>query len=412
MKIPQDKSSYRKVSTPLLVIGVLVIIAFTGNYMWSSLVNGTTTKQKLHTATVSLAPLIDDVSAYGLLKPQKVTSLIATVQGTIRQIDARPGALVEKGDIIMQLVNPLLQRKHEEAELAVLEQRAEQEKLKIRLAQKRRTLANGAKMALSRYRLALAELAAKKQLVDKKIVSTLDFEKATLAVEQANLARQLADEELNAFKQTKTIELNLADIHLSKAQKKAHIASQNISNLTIRAEMKGVLIDLDEGVQTGQLVQAGKALGLVADPASLYAEVQVGASDAPRLTQGQSVKLSVKGTPIEGSVIRISPNVRENQVQVDVALTGALPQVARSYIEVSAKIVIDSFEKGLLAKRPSKVKNAHAMYSLYVKTPGVADFELSEVKIGALSNKHMQILQGVSQGDLILLSEPENFRKY
>ena len=75
-------------------------------------------------------------------------------------------------------------------------------------------------------------------------------------------------------------------------------------------------------------------------------------------------------------------------------------------IDIQAEVVINDYAEGLLVTRPEQVNLPDKTYRLYIKRPQQQSYKLTEVKVGALSKKHMQILSGMRQGDDVLLSVP------
>ncbi|MFT7261070.1 MAG: HlyD family secretion protein [Glaciecola sp.] len=73
----------------------------------------------------------------------------------------------------------------------------------------------------------------------------------------------------------------------------------------------------------------GGSIAMIADQRSLYAELQVQEIMVSDITLGQSVVVDTRTSEIVGEVIRIDPAVNAGMVQVDVKLSGKLPNEAR-----------------------------------------------------------------------------------
>uniref|UniRef100_UPI0035641284 HlyD family secretion protein n=1 Tax=Shewanella sp. TaxID=50422 RepID=UPI0035641284 len=274
MEIPANKS-HPRIFSKLAIMLLASFVIFACYELWLSLSSPPTFAKQNQIGVVFQGAMVNHVTGYGMLKPKSAVSLIANVQGAVRTINLKPGANVSKQDVIIELVNPELQRQLEDAELGLLESQSELEKLKIKLQRQSRSLNNNVKIAQGKVRIKQVELEAKKALADKRIISALDFEKSNLELEQTQLALQLAAQELESFEQTRSIELNLAEIQLTKASKKLLIAKQSVQHLKVRSELDGVLIDFERDIQLGQVIKEGTVIGQVADPNSLYAELLI-----------------------------------------------------------------------------------------------------------------------------------------
>jgi HlyD family secretion protein len=388
-----------------VLLGILILLWLT-SVLWQKLVSSADTSAYIATDTARIGNLEDSVGAYGRLRPVSVTSLISVVSGRVQQVLVKPGAQLNKGQVIVRLLNPELQRELEEAELSVLEQQAEYEQVRARLAQEQLVLQNELDLVKGQLLLAQAERDAKQKLAEQNIISALDLQKAVMEVKQIGLRRKLNEEKLEAFEPNQRAQLNAARLRLQRAEKQFENVEQYIQELTVRATMDGVLNELSETIQPGALIAEGEVMGQISDPGQLYGQLLVSAGEAPRLIIGQPVRLNIKGQRMMASISRISPNVEENQVQVDVELQGDLPDVARPNIDIQAEVVISDYAEGLLVKRPEQVNLPDKTYRLYIKRPQQQSYKLTEVKVGALSKKYMQILSGMQQGDDVLLSVP------
>lgn len=409
MHIPKDHSNLAKLRTKIGVVIVLLLVATLSAFTWQSLIASTKKEQPVFTEVVRSGSLEQKVSAYGSLKPMRITSLISQVDGRIREVKVRPGAYLKKGQAILELVNPRLQRRQEEAELSLLEKQAEIEQLNQQMADELLQAKSEYRLSSLQRELVMAEMAAKQKLLEKSIISALDFKKAELEVEQVALRCQMAEEKLATLERSQLAQLKAAGFALDRVRKQYEMVKQDVSDLVIRAGMDGILNEMQEWIQPGANIDAGQALGNISDPSSLYAEIRISAADAPAVSIGNEVRLNIKGRELFGIVNRIAPNVEENQVKLDVELQGSLPDTARPNIELNAVVITSAYQAGLLARRPEHIRAPHQSYDLYVFMPDKNKFVLTKIQVGEISDKEMQILSGLHQGDNFLLSVPVRF---
>jgi multidrug resistance efflux pump len=359
-----------------------------------------------HTATVTSGVLSQTVTSFGMLVPQKVQSLIAMTEGRVLQLEQRPGAMLTAGQPILQLVNPRLQRQLEEQELALQAQQAEFLLTEQQLAQEQLQLRHDLKLAEAEQKLLKTQLAAKQELFRKQIVSALDFAQSEAMLAQAEQKVILAQEKLKGLDKSSHNRLAAAELNKQRAEKQRDIAKQDVQALAISADISGQLIALDENLKPGSQVVAGQALGQVAEPGQLLAELKIGAVDAAAVKPGQVVALNVKGKSIQGQVIWVSPNVMDNFVRVDVALRGQLPDTARANIEVQAEIRVGDEQTTLLTNRASYIQKPQQRQGVFIWDSAAQHYQRRDVLIGNITAKQMQILEGVNAGEKILLQVP------
>lgn len=404
MQIPAERQPYWQSRNLLLLVACVALVTVLG-LLGSGAVRGSSA-QISQSSPVTRGNLDHQISAFGVLVPQKVQSLIAMTEGRVLQLAQRPGAMLEAGQPILQLVNPKLQRQLEEQELALQAQQAEFLLLQQQLEQEQLQLRHDLQLAKAEQQLLQSQLAAKQELFRQQIISALDFAQSEAALTQAKQKVLLAEEKLKGFAKSSQNRLAAAELNRQRAEKQRDIAKQDVLALAVSSEISGQLIALDESLKSGSQVVAGQALGQVAEPGQLLAELKIGAVDAALVKPGQAVTLNIKGKPMLGEVSWVSPNVVDNFLRVDVALLSELPDTARANIEVKADINVGTQEQTLLSDRASYIQKPQQRQALFVWDAATEQYQRREVLIGSLTPKQMQLLDGVKAGEQILLQVP------
>lgn len=403
MEIPADRKRLISGRNKTLFLCFTLIVLLLSGFLSTK---STQSSVAPSSATAKTGILSHQIAAFGVLVPMKVQSLIAMTEGRVLQLQQRPGDILIAGQAILQLVNPRLQRQLEEQELALQAQQAEFLLIEQQLEQDQLQLKHDLQLALAEQQLLQTQLAAKQELFRQQIVSALDFAQSEALLAQAKQKVSLAQEKLKGFEKASFNRLAAAKLNRQRAEKQRDIAQQDVQVLLISADIAGQLIALDETLKPGSQVVAGQALGQVAEPGQLLAELRIGAVDAALVRPGQRVTINIKGKPMQGHVSWVSPNVVDNFLRVDVALSGKLPDTARANIEVKADIDVASHEQTLLSDRASYIQKPQQRQALFVWDVATAQYQRREVLIGMLTQRQMQLLDGVTAGEQILLKVP------
>lgn len=410
MKIPEDSSISKKVTLLCMIIGIFIVILYVSYLSGKSLLSSSKEDNKVFVTTVEESKLVSDIPVYGVLKPEKITSVIALVKGTVTEIHARAGDHLSKGDPIISIANPHIVRKFEEMKLLQLEQETEHQKLLIKLNQDEETLINQLAMATLEYQLVQVEQEAKQELFQKNIISRIAFKKIKLQTAQGKGKESLAKSKLNSFYIIKEKQIETSKLRLKQAEQKVALSELDKNSLVIKANMKGVLNDLNDDIQLGNQIMEGRAVGQITDPKKLYAELEISSAYISDVQIKQSVALNIKGSHMKGTIKRIAPNVLHNKVKVDVVLIGELVNTARANIEVTGTLILKETELSLTSEKPQFIHQKNKYYQLYVKSKNQLAFELKQVKVGSVSGNKMELLDGVKAGDLILISVPKELQ--
>jgi len=403
MEIPVDNQGLTKNYKKILLASLTAISLSVSAFIFFT----TTSSSAVQSSGFVTAGIIKhQISAFGVLVPLKVQSLIAMTEGRVLQLQQRPGAMLTAGQPILQLVNPRLQRLLEEQELALQSQQAEFLLTEQQLEQEQLQLNHDLQLAQAEQQLLQTQLAAKQELFRQQIVSALDFAQSEALLAQAKQKVGLAQEKLKGFQKSSQNRLAAAKLNRQRAEKQRDIALQDVQSLVISTDLAGQLIALDESLKPGSQVVAGQALGQVAEPGQLLAELKIGAVDAALVQTGQQVTVNIKGKPMPGLVSWVSPNVIDNFLRVDVALSGELPDTARANIEVKADIDVAEDAQTLLSDRATYIQKPQQRQALFVWDQTAQHYQRREVLIGTVTARQMQLLDGVQAGEQILLKVP------
>jgi HlyD family secretion protein len=145
----------------------------------------------------------------------------------------------------------------------------------------------------------------------------------------------------------------------------------------------------------------------VIDLTALEVEVKVPESFARDLAIGMTGQISGNGNTWKGLVSAISPEVVNGEVAARVRFEGATPKQLRQNQRLSVRIVLDHRDNVLTVQRGSFVDESGGSYA-YVVRDGIAT--KTPIRVGASSIDKVEILQGLKEGDQIVISGTDNFK--
>jgi len=212
-----------------------------------------------------------------------------------------------------------------------------------------------------------------------------------------------------AFAASMKAQVDAAQAALVQQQSNLQLRQRQADALQVKAGIAGVLQEV--AVQEGAQVAAGANLARVARPDVLIARLQVPEVQAKDVAMGMPVSVDTHNGLVDGKVERIDPAVRNGSVQVDVNLTGKLPEGARPDLSVDGRILIAQLHDVLSVGRPALAK-AGGDLSLFRLDPGGDTATRVPVRIGAASVDRVEILRGLKAGDRVILSDTSQWDKY
>jgi len=351
------------------------------------------------------------VRGAGLLVPDKIKWLAASVDGHVERVVVKPGKAVKEGELIIELSNPKLKQLQEETrwelEAIIAESKASQAEQKSGLLfQKARML--DAKLNFESSKL---KLDAQQELFNNKTgaVSKIDYEKTQLETKQFKQRWQIQQEVLHSMTENIAVQDNALKSRINKMQKTLERAEQQVKNLMIYASLDSVVQDV--AVEPGQRVNMGSNLAKLAQQDSLIAELQVAELLIGEVKLGQQVTIDTRNNKVAGIVTRVDPAVVNGNVQVDVEFTQALPSDARPDLSVDGEIHITDIADTLYVSRPifSQRQSNSTIYKLN-QDGNLA--ERTQVKLGQGSSNQIQVIEGLAAGDKVIISDSSSWQKY
>ena len=179
------------------------------------------------------------------------------------------------------------------------------------------------------------------------------------------------------------------------------LKTEQLQQLAVRAGMAGVLQAVP--VEVGSQVTAGTNVARVADPAQLKAQVRVPETQARDVQIGQVARIDTRNGVAEGRVSRVDPAAVSGTVLVDITFTSALPDGARPDLSVDGIVEIERLVNVLYMARPSSGQEGGTVSVFSVDGEGMA--HRRQVRLGKGSVRHIQVVEGLRQGERVILSD-------
>jgi multidrug resistance efflux pump len=351
------------------------------------------------------------VRGAGLLVPDKIKWLAASVDGHVERVVVKPGKAVQKGELIIELSNPRLKQLQEETKWELEAMIAESKASKAE--QKSGLLFQKARMldAKLNYKSSQLRLDAQQELFNNKTgaVSKIDYEKTKLETQQFKQRWQIQEEVLRSMTDNIVVQDNARNSRINKMQKTLERAEQQVKDLMIYASLDSVVQDV--AVEPGQRVNMGSNLAKLAQQDSLIAELQVAELLIGEVKLGQQVTIDTRNNKVNGVVSRVDPAVVNGNVQVDVTFTEQLPTDARPDLSVDGEIKITDIADTLYVSRPifSQRQSNSTLYKLS-SDGNIA--QRTQVRLGKGSSNQIQVIEGLSVGDRIITSDSSSWQTY
>lgn len=406
----QKPAGLSRRSKILLGAGLLLILSLVP--LWPVLQRWSQADQSanlasLRTATVVRGDLERDVAAEGRVVAANHPRLYSPAQGTV-SLTVRPGQAVRKGQRLATIESAELQSQlaQERARL----QSIESELGRARLSARQQNASNRQNIELRRVRLEAArrDLQRAEKLRSEGLLNEVEHERCKDAVRLAEVELEQARE--GSGLQSEALDFEVAD-RAQQADRQRLVVTdleRRVRELSVIAPFDGLVATLD--VDDRQAVAANAPLFTVVDLTTYEVEVRIAEAYADEIGPGTRAEIDYAGRKFPGSLTSVSPEVRDGQVEGTVAFSdqsGQVPEGLRQNQRVSVRLVLDRRVDVLKVPRGPFFESSGGA-KVYVLADGLAT--LRPIKVGAVSVGEVEILDGLAEGEQILLTDVQQFR--
>lgn len=354
------------------------------------------------TATVKQGEMLRQVRGNGTLVPAEVWWIPAPVEGRVERIFFDPGESVNAETVLLELSNPVLERDVLDAKWELGAAIAGLKNLEIELSN--RQLEQEERLAIVEGNLKVVKLQAEldQRLFDEELLNQHKLAVSLARLEALENQVSLMNQRLGKTQQNRQAQLDVGQARIEQYRALVALRRTQRDALKVKAGTDGVLQQLT--VEVGQQVTTATTLAKVAKPDDLKAELRISETQIRDIQVGQVVNIDTRNGIVEGRVARIDPVVVSGTVRVEVRLVGALPKGARPELSVEGTIVIDRLENVLHVDRPVGSRS-NTLISLF-KLDSNSDLAIrTPVKLGRGSVSMIEIIDGLSRGDRIIISD-------
>jgi RND family efflux transporter MFP subunit len=342
----------------------------------------------------------------GSLVPREdsIQLIPAQTDATVVRIIALPGAKVTPDTVVMDLSDPQLDQEVLSAQSALKGAQADYKSLQATLNSTLMDKKIAAAQVNASFTQDQRQAQTDEALYKLGVVSGLVAGASKNTADQLTAQKKLSEQQLDVNQKAIEVQLASAATKVEQAKAQLDLYQKQSAALHVRAGISGVLAQLPVPLQVGQHVTAGTSVAKVIQLDKLKAALQIAETQARDIQIGQPASIDTHNGIIPGHVSRIDPSVLNGTVTVDVALDGPLPPGARPDLSVDGTINLAMLKDVLQVGRPA-LGNENSTLSLFKEDPDGKGAVRVPVKVGRASVNAIQVLEGLKEGDTVILSD-------
>jgi multidrug resistance efflux pump len=373
--------------------------------------------------TVKRGPMVVQVRGLGTLVPseESIRLIPSQTEATVTRIRVLPGTKVAPDTVLMDLTDPQLDQELLTAQLQLKSDQVAYHNLQATLQSALMDKKVAAALVSSNHSQADLQAQIDKKRYDLGVISGLDYSKSKSSADALTTQNKISIDQIDINQQAIQTQLDVQQAKIDQDKAMLKLKEDQKAALEVKAGIDGVLISLGQATATGTTatgdqgslgvgahVAPGTTLATVVVPNQLKAQLKIAETQAHAILLDQPAEVDTHNGIVPGHVTRIDPAVVNGTITVDVKLDGPLPAGAVPQLSVDGTIDQERLKDVLYVGRPA-FGNPDSTISLFKYDPDGKTATRTQVKVGKASVTQIQILDGLKEGDRVILSDMSRY---
>lgn len=404
-KVIQPKRKHINKKTIWISVAVLIIALM--SYNMTRPVQANIQKNDIRIKTVKQGDFEDAILFNSTVEP-KTSILVNIIEGgSVSEIYAENGHMVEKGDPLLKVYNPNAALNYMTQETAIIEQMNNLRNIRMSVKNQQLTLAEQQLSITNDFKNAKRQYEVDSVLFTKQAISKFEFEKSTQEYQFQNerflvIKQSVTEENKNRKEQLSTINQSLKNMEMS-----LDLLRTNKENFIVKAPRKGLLSSFNPVL--GLTYTQGQSVGKidVLDGYKLVAKVDE--YYITKLREGIKGVVTIDDKTFEIVLIKINPEVVGGQFEVTLNfLAQNLPESVKRGMSLKSKLFLSGNKEALLLSKGSFYQETNGNWAFVLNGNNKA--EKRRIKIGRENPFYYEILDGLNVGDRVITSTYKDYK--
>jgi HlyD family secretion protein len=359
-------------------------------------------------ASVERGVFRDEIVVRATAQPLDSVILDSVESGRVEEVFAKDGALVRKGQLLFRLSNP-------QRNLELLARQAEHAQQisnlsNLRVAQEVGHTDHQRRVADLEFALAQAEKqhARSSRLARQGFISQVALEESEDKLAQQR--RTLEQERRSIELETKVRRDALAQMEtaINGLQSGLQLVTATVDALAVRAPVDGMLADFH--LMVGQTVKTDQRIGRIDDPNRFKLSAEVDEFYLNRVGVGRAGVASVDGGSWPVTVSTVYPQIKEGRFTLEMVFAKEQPGQLSPGQGIDAQVTMGEPARALLLPNGAFASDTGGAWVFVLGTDGETVTRRA-VRLGRRSNRQLEVLAGLTQGERVIVSSYAAFGK-
>ncbi|HML63735.1 MAG TPA: HlyD family efflux transporter periplasmic adaptor subunit [Dysgonomonas sp.] len=383
-----------------IIVGLAIVVIIVVNFL-----QGSISSKNVIIGTVDRGTIEVTVNASGKVIPLTEEIIVSPINSRILEVYKEAGDSVNKDEPILKLELASIETDYKQ-------KLDEKEMKKSKLIQSQVSLDNtisDLQMQLQVKDMKLKQLQTElknERYLDSIGASTSDkVRQAALNYEVAKLELQQLKEQIVNEKKNASAEVKVQQLDLSIFEKSLAESARLLKDARILSPQRATLTYVNN--QVGSQVSAGTQIAIVSDLSHFKVLAEIADSYAEKLSSGAKAIIKIGQLQLEGTVVNITPSVKNGVINFTVMLKDSGNSRLRSGLKTDV-YVTHGIQDDVLRIPNSTYYIGAGEYELWVVKNGEA--EKKKIKLGESSFEYVEVISGLEKGEQVIISDMNQYK--
>lgn len=361
-------------------------------------------KKQVVIQPITLGNFTETVTSNGTVIPYKTIQIDAFEGGVVDQIYAENGTWVEKGQPLIQLSNTALSLDFMNRETQIVEQINNLRNTRILLDQNKRNIQEQLLDVSYNLKQQQEQFVRDSALYAEMVISESEYLASLNNRNYLVKKKKLLAERMVTDEKYRNSQLNRIDNSIHLMERNLDAVRKSLNQLTITSPMNGQLNSFQH--ELGATLTKGASIGRIDVLDSFYVTAMIDQYYLHKIKPAQKARIKLGNKQQNLIIEKVNPTVNNNQFEVHFSFSSPTNKQIRRGQSAPVKIAVSNQTTTLLIPKGAYYNTSGGQYIYLVKDNTA---HKKPVQLGRQNDTHIEVLSGLSQGDLVITSPYTNF---
>ncbi|MCK5838932.1 MAG: HlyD family efflux transporter periplasmic adaptor subunit [Bacteroidales bacterium] len=342
----------------------------------------------------------------GVVFPKNTIYIDAVQGGVVEIIYVEDGAILNKGDSILKLMNANMEIRYMEQETRILDAINNLQNSKINL--ERNKFYRQQEILDLEYRIdkVKKDFRRKEDLFDEKLISEVEFEDAGRELELTVKKLQISIKLKKLDSTASVSQVKQINVSILRMEENLSLLGANLENLYIKAPAFGKLSSF--GVEIGETKSSGEHLGQIDMLDGFKLRANIDERYISRVYNGQDAEIDFGGENYRLFINKIYTDVTAGSFQVDLYFKDDYPTNIKRGQTIQIRLEFSRPTEALIIKRGGFFQETGGNW-IYIVDPSGEFATRRSIRLGSQNTYYYEVIEGLKPGEKVIVSSYDSF---